>query len=399
MMIRKLSTLFFLIALLILPRPTSAELRAEELQLTCALASMAAYSSDTAMMFREMLKTRGWSLETIEAYSDAADAKAILLRRNDVNILSICGTEDRKDAAIDVRFKLVEFTGGGMVHQGFNEYTEVLLNNERFKELINALLYSDEKLYITGHSLGGAVAILTAARLVDLGEQLEVLTFGAPAVGDQSFAERFDGRLKLTRITASGDPIKKALKKLGYVHVGNELKYTPAKSVEHFRHKMAVYLDCALRNYYDANSEIEIASGGENRKIYVVPLRMMNIDKEDKRYVELIIRDVLRSRRADLVLSAEPPSELDYKTYDDDFAELDAKYFAEARAANCDLILIELLQSRRVREARKDIDQITIEKIVCNLNGFPLSMETSSMNTNEVTAIEAVLLAQLKSAI
>ncbi|WP_437591730.1 lipase family protein [Sorangium sp. So ce1000] len=56
--------------------------------------------------------------------------------------------------------------------------------------------YPLERLYITGHSLGGAMAVLAAARLFhEHPEEMKkklggVYTYGQPMVGDQAFAER-----------------------------------------------------------------------------------------------------------------------------------------------------------------------------------------------------------------
>lgn len=399
-----LPTIIFL--LMLLPTKTFASAESE---LMCAFASLAAYSSDTGQFVRDEIVARGWSLEPIEAYASKADAKALLLRRIDregrvINILSICGTEDQKDAEIDLRVELVNFDGGGMVHRGFNDYVDVLLDAERINALINHIRYSNEKLYLTGHSLGGAVAILTAARLTELGlgDRIEVITFGAPAVGDQSFVDRFDGRFPLTRITVSGDPIKRSLRSLGYKHLGESIKYKPADSVEHFRHKMAVYLDCALRNYYDdaapTYSELDDADAP---KIYVAPLRIVkeSFDPIDEKYIIAIVRDVLRSRTAGIVFDPVYSETIDRRQYNDDFTDVSREDFAAARSTGCDRVLIQLIRSETVRESRSDIDRITLERIVCDLNGFPLSMQTSSMTTNEVTALEAILFAQLKSSI
>ncbi|XYH95027.1 lipase family protein [Sorangium sp. So ce1128] len=57
-----------------------------------------------------------------------------------------------------------------------------------------------EALYITGHSLGGALAVIMAALvevtfdLADIRRKLRgVYTYGQPMVGDKDFADRFDG--------------------------------------------------------------------------------------------------------------------------------------------------------------------------------------------------------------
>ena len=230
-----------------------------------------------------------------------------------------------------------------------------------------------------------------------LGDRVEVLTFGAPAVGDRYFADYFEGKFKFERITVSGDPIKKSLKAMGYAHFGETIKYVPAKSVDHFRHKMAVYLDCALRNYYDVAANDDMLDG--EGRIYAAPLRIVknSFKKADEKYVSAIARDVLISRGMGVIFDQEPLIMIDYKEYKDDFAEVDGEYLSRARAAGCDRLLMQTIEVRRVREARADIDQVKVERIVYNLEGFPLSMQTSSVSTKDLTALEAVMFAQLQA--
>jgi len=89
-------------------------------------------------------------------------------------------------------------------------------------------------LYITGHSLGGAMAVLAAARLLkgDFGEwPAEVLrgvyTFGQPMVGDAGFAsyvaERFGDRLYRHVYADDVVPHLPPKSAFDYVHVGQEL--------------------------------------------------------------------------------------------------------------------------------------------------------------------------------
>lgn len=55
---------------------------------------------------------------------------------------------------------------------------------------------------VTGHSLGGAVAVLAMVDLVDLGWTVhEAYTFGMPRAGDATFARAFD-RLRLALLEA-----------------------------------------------------------------------------------------------------------------------------------------------------------------------------------------------------
>ncbi|MGH7128824.1 MAG: alpha/beta fold hydrolase, partial [Planctomycetaceae bacterium] len=52
------------------------------------------------------------------------------------------------------------------------------------------------RLFLTGHSMGGALATLAAARLDSIGAHISgVYTFGSPRVGDRAFAQAYHKRL------------------------------------------------------------------------------------------------------------------------------------------------------------------------------------------------------------
>jgi hypothetical protein len=53
---------------------------------------------------------------------------------------------------------------------------------------------SANTLYVTGHSLGGALTTVLAVRLQMQGWPIEAHTFAAPTAGDQGFADWYDGR-------------------------------------------------------------------------------------------------------------------------------------------------------------------------------------------------------------
>jgi triacylglycerol lipase len=63
----------------------------------------------------------------------------------------------------------------------------------KIAEAMNSVA-SAKPLYIAGHSLGGALAVLAAADLAAGGRRPVVYTFGAPRAGDPRFACRY-GRL------------------------------------------------------------------------------------------------------------------------------------------------------------------------------------------------------------
>ncbi|WP_404419278.1 lipase family protein [Marinospirillum sp.] len=95
-------------------------------------------------------------------------------------ILVFRGTQPGvSDVLTDIKADLVAAPGGGRAHRGFLEAFE------RVKEPVQSALKNYEGLpvYITGHSLGGALAIL-AIRYLEKNSQGACYTFGGPRVGD-----------------------------------------------------------------------------------------------------------------------------------------------------------------------------------------------------------------------
>ncbi|GFZ96910.1 lipase [Paenibacillus marchantiophytorum] len=82
---------------------------------------------------------------------------------------------------------------GGLSHKGFTDIYE-----SARKQILAALrkLSADKTLYITGHSLGGALAALCAADLATNTKfkSPSVYTFASPRVGNPTFAELFNRR-------------------------------------------------------------------------------------------------------------------------------------------------------------------------------------------------------------
>ncbi|MBE6051177.1 MAG: lipase family protein [Clostridium sp.] len=97
-----------------------------------------------------------------------------------------------KDWINNIRDKQVDFAPYGKVHNGFFKAIENIQERviKRVKELLKE--DSNRKLYITGHSKGGAMAFLMACRAEMAGLKPFVVTFGAPRVGDKKFMENYN---------------------------------------------------------------------------------------------------------------------------------------------------------------------------------------------------------------
>ncbi len=108
-------------------------------------------------------------------------------------ILAFRGTQNFPDAIADIRAVQVEYPddSAGQSHAGF---TDIYQSIRTAVQAAVATLAEGSVLYITGHSLGGAVAALAALDIAVNSKFPEpvIYTFAAPRVGDPDFAQRFD---------------------------------------------------------------------------------------------------------------------------------------------------------------------------------------------------------------
>ena len=92
-------------------------------------------------------------------------------------VLAFRGTNDIKDFFADINMTS-QYTNKGTVHYGF--YREYRKLEPLFQEILNS---TTKQIYCTGHSLGGALAIITSSEY----PVKAVVTFGAPKVGSNDF--------------------------------------------------------------------------------------------------------------------------------------------------------------------------------------------------------------------
>nr|VFJ92083.1 MAG: Lipase (class 3) [Candidatus Kentron sp. LFY] len=124
--------------------------------------------------------------ELIDTF-DRNGTQAILVSNDNFIALAFRGTEATsvRDIKADTKAKLTQCETGGGIHLGFQEAFEQVageirkkLCDERCREL---------PLFITGHSLGGALAAVATKRLSHEGGIAACYTFGSPRVGDEKW--------------------------------------------------------------------------------------------------------------------------------------------------------------------------------------------------------------------
>ncbi|SDG84467.1 lipase family protein [Nitrosomonas sp. Nm132] len=134
------------------------------------------------------------------------DTQAFVCADPDVLLVAFRGTEpdDLKDWLTDAQFDLTDGPIKNIknkVHRGFHEALNAAW--PQLEAAIADLRTHNQAIWVTGHSLGAALATLAVARL-SLGDgvrsqQLDVqglYTFGQPRTGNRSFATAFDQRFK-----------------------------------------------------------------------------------------------------------------------------------------------------------------------------------------------------------
>lgn len=117
------------------------------------------------------------------------------------------------------------------VHKGF--YQEYCNYRKRLLAIVNKAKHKNKNIYITGHSLGGALAMLFSFEVaVNLKRKVYGYYYGAPRVGGKDFMKAFNREIPHSyRIVLQKDPIPKIpfsikLLKIGieYYHAGKLLQ-------------------------------------------------------------------------------------------------------------------------------------------------------------------------------
>lgn len=134
---------------------------------------------------------QGWGMQLVKFF-DCQNTQAFLAKNDQTMILAFRGTQPNM-----IRDWLYDLDGHqvngpvGKVHEGFLCALHYIwldvwktLQQER----------GERSLWITGHSLGGALAVLAAAKLrFEKAQPISGLyTYGQPRVGDFEFSSRFD---------------------------------------------------------------------------------------------------------------------------------------------------------------------------------------------------------------
>ncbi len=169
----------------------------EQYQFFAELIKNAVISSEPAEaenLLRQILATRGFGLVRTFAHPET-DVQAFLCQHpeQDIAILVFRGTEKKlKDIKADVKARLLEVPASEeecdsvILHGGYYEQYRSI--EADLQEALASDAVNGKQLFFTGHSLGGALAIV-ATRFLAGDSSGACYTFGSPPVGTQTFDE------------------------------------------------------------------------------------------------------------------------------------------------------------------------------------------------------------------
>ncbi|GAA3583802.1 MULTISPECIES: lipase family protein [Marinobacter] len=125
------------------------------------------------------------------------------------HVVAIRGTQDGHDWLTNGNVGYSTCASGSTVHAGFNEAFESMKG--AFESLLSPHLTGTDSrgVHCVGHSLGGALASLTADWIKDrYRKPVNIYTFGAPRVGLEGFAQHTThAAARLYRCTHGADPV------------------------------------------------------------------------------------------------------------------------------------------------------------------------------------------------
>ena len=192
-----------------------------ELALTTAQLSRIAYrSSDQAEQ-----NVADMGLTNYRHFSGVS-TQAFVAENGTTRFLAFRGTESTNhvDWMRDAQFKPVPGVFGTRVHSGFKRALD-----EVWDDLLPHVTIADRELVVTGHSLGGGLATLGAARLAAAGHGVGgVYTYGSPRTGLKDFAAAYTTALGLNtyRVINHIDIVTRVpLLVQNYRHVGSRMYF------------------------------------------------------------------------------------------------------------------------------------------------------------------------------
>ncbi len=180
--------------------------------LSLALASQLSYAAAADVRHTAL---GSWGLQTCD-FIDEVNTQCFVARSADATLVAFRGTESTGDWLADLNALGTNSPRYGRVHRGFYYAFQDVA-----EQTLSLLLQQpDRPLFITGHSLGGALATIAAAEWQGEFNVRGVYTYGQPRVGGADFQAYMEQRYphSFFRFVNNNDIVPRVPP--GYSHVG-----------------------------------------------------------------------------------------------------------------------------------------------------------------------------------
>ena len=205
-----------------------------------AMAHHANLSYESRECIGESLNRGGYRIESSFFFEDChTHTQGYVIAAENHLIISFRGTEnDWEDWVSNIKIGLQPWSSGqdnDLVHNGFKMALDSV-----WQQLISQIdQYRDNKqpVWITGHSLGAALAVLAGLRLSELRPDIAIAgiyTFAQPRVGNDGFVKRLETSIadRVYRVVNKGDMVPELPpQRMGYRHGGHLEKITDSGDI------------------------------------------------------------------------------------------------------------------------------------------------------------------------
>ncbi|KAK9760119.1 hypothetical protein K7432_016179 [Basidiobolus ranarum] len=161
-----------------------------------------------------VLRSSGTSISSIAPTNSRCDHGYIVGFSENCMYVSFKATSRVRDILRDLNYRKSIHMHGfeGRIHSGFLELG-LQIPLEGFLEFLEHTANNKARIVFSGHSLGGAIAVVVALRVLTIlgmdPNVIHVYTFGTPPIGDDTFARYYDNhfRTNFTSFYNDGDII------------------------------------------------------------------------------------------------------------------------------------------------------------------------------------------------
>lgn len=166
----------------------------------------------SALAYKNEIKAPILGFTSVQKY-EHDNACVYVFKNEKTLVLAFRGSNDIHDWFSNVHITPVD-TARGTIHSGF--YSEYQKLSPLFEsDLINA---GSRTVFLTGHSLGGALAVITACFFLHI--KPVVVTFGSPRVGTKGFNDNLSSLIYIRWVNGNDKVCKLPVRK--YSHCGTK---------------------------------------------------------------------------------------------------------------------------------------------------------------------------------